>query len=483
MSVDTARYLDMERSFYFDLVTRSNFENEAFTQADSAEFVVGSYAQHESFDYERWLLGGVQVAADALALEYGCGPGRMLLRLAPRFRRVDGVDISEPVLAVARRRCAGLPAPPQLFLTDGQNVPGELDGVYDVAYSVICLQHICVHAIRHRIFEGLFRALRPGGLLTFQMGYGPGHAGMVDYFANFVDASGTNGAADVGVLHPAELAHDLADVGFRTTAYALTPCGPGDTHGAWIFARAIKPGPAIAAIEVTPEAWDAWGFVPMRRDEMAAARARYLHQTQGMLARLRDLEGEVARLKANVADADQRVRQESAQFAEQRGSLERERDRLEDALTMAQIDREHWRKRAAAAVQDQDGLARRVDVDERQLRRLQVADRRRVGTIISELARSAAADNLRVGVLGAGAHSEWLLRHTPLESIAQLFFFDNDPSRAGGSIRSYPVRPSAEIPGSRLDAIVVSSLAFQDEMVTFLESQPIQGARIVTCYP
>ena len=163
--------------------------------------------------------------------------------------------------------------------------------------------------------------------------------------------------------------------------------------------------------------------------------------------------------------------------------LERERDRLDDALTMAQTDREHWRKRAAAAVQEQDGLARRVDVDERQLLRLKVADRRRVGTIIGELARSAAADNLRVGVLGAGAHSEWLLRHTPLESIAQLFFFDSDPSRAGGSIRSHPVRSSAEILSSRLDAIVVSSLAFQDEMVTFLESQPIQGARIITCYP
>ena len=211
MSVDVTRYLEMERAFYADLVARSNFETEAFTRTDDNELVVGSYVHHEGMDYERWLLSGISIRPGALALEYGCGPGRMLLRLAPRFARIDGVDLSQEVLDVARRRCARLTSTPRLLLTDGQSVPDATHGCYDVAYSVICLQHICVHSVRVRILEGLFRALKPGGLLTFQMGYGPGHARMVDYFDDYVDAPGTNGVADVAVsIQERSLAISLA---------------------------------------------------------------------------------------------------------------------------------------------------------------------------------------------------------------------------------------------------------------------------------
>src|SRR5262245_55621183 len=102
MSVDVTRYLEMERSVYADLVARSNFATESFTRVDDAEHVVGSYAQHEMFDYERWLLSGIHPLPGAVALEYGCGPGRMLLRFASQFHRVDGLDISTDVLDVAR---------------------------------------------------------------------------------------------------------------------------------------------------------------------------------------------------------------------------------------------------------------------------------------------------------------------------------------------------------------------------------------------
>ena len=123
MSVDVTRYLEMERAFYADLVARSNFDTEAFTRTDTSELVVGSYVHHEAVDYERWLLAGVSTRPGALALEYGCGPGRMMLRLAPRFARVDGIDMSQEVLDVAKRRCASLTSAPRLLLTDGKTVP------------------------------------------------------------------------------------------------------------------------------------------------------------------------------------------------------------------------------------------------------------------------------------------------------------------------------------------------------------------------
>jgi SAM-dependent methyltransferase len=432
-------------------------------------------------DYERWLLDGVGIRRGAIALEYGCGPGRMILRLAPRFERIDGVDISREVLDVAERRCASLAAPPRLFVTDGQNIPGETAGLYDVAYSVICLQHVCVYSVRLQILEGLFRALKPGGLLTFQMGYGPGHARMVDYFEDFVDAPGTNGVADVGVLHPGELAGDLERVGFVQAAYALTPTGPGDTHGAWIFVRALKPGRATAALTADPEGWQAYGFVPLVHDELSMSRARERHLEQGVLARCRDDEHEAAALRTSINEqtTDWMVRLEERDRTIARG--ERERLQLEDSLAMARVDRDEWRHRAADAARERDQLRRQADVQGRQLARLRVADRRRIKAILDDLVQQSR--DWRVGVLGAGEHTEWLLQETTLGTLSNLFFFDSDPSRGGSTVAGRTVLPAREIPAMRLNAIVVSSLAFHEEMVSFLEALPNSDFRIVRCYP
>jgi SAM-dependent methyltransferase len=488
VSVDVSRYLEMERAFYADLVARSNFETEAFTRTDTGELVVGSYVQHEGLDYERWLLEGVVVERGALALDYGCGPGRMLLRLAPRFSRADGVDISREVLDVAARRCAGLPSRPRLFLTDGQSVPDAAAGTYDVAYSVICLQHICVHTVRFRILEGLFRALKPGGLLTFQMGYGPGHARMVDYFEDYVDAPGTNGAADVGVLHPGEIAADLARIGFASAAYALTPAGPGDTHGAWIYVRALKPGPSTAALRTAPDDWPASGFVPLVADEAATSRARERQLHYGVVARCRDAERALAAQQSAAASAEAQARARGAQYEEALA----ERDRaiagaerrgadLEDSLVMARADRDSWRERAAQAARERDQFRRQADVQSRQLVRLRVADRRRIKAVIDDLVRTGS--DWRVGVLGAGEHTEWLLQETALGELKNLFFFDSDPARAGQTIAGHTILPAREIPAAHLQAVVPSSLAFHEEMVGFLEALPLPELRVVRCYP
>jgi SAM-dependent methyltransferase len=305
MSVDTARYLDMERAAYARLVRRSHFQDESFTSADRGEFVVGSYAQQERFDYERWLLGGLTIGLDARALEYGCGPGRMMLRLAPRFARVDGIDISPEVVEVARRRCEHLPGPPRLMVTDGESVPVDAAS-YELAYSVICLQHICVYAVRRRIFEGLFRALVPGGVLTFQMGYGPGHLARVGYFADYVEAHGTNGAVDVTVLHPTELAIDLCDIGFVSPSFALTPTGPGDTHAAWIFFRVVKPGTS-AAIAGSERDWREAGFQGARLDAEELERARRRQNSRGLMKRSRDEAATIEALRRRIAELEQRL--------------------------------------------------------------------------------------------------------------------------------------------------------------------------------
>lgn len=297
--VDVGLYLEMARAHYASLVKRSNYSSEAFTVSNGQELVVGWYAEHEAYDYERWLFEGIEINTAAVALDFGCGPGRMIRRLTRRFSRVDGIDISPEVLDVARGRCAHLVAPPRLFVTDGQSVPDELADTYDVAFSVICLQHICVYSIRRRIFEGLYRALKPGGLLSFQMGYGPGHRAMIDYFGEYVAAEGTNGSADVTILHPSELATDLADVGFTSAEFTLRPTGPGDTHGAWIFVRTLKPG-LSDLVSMSPRDNAAAGFGPLVRDAGAAERARRTYTEHGLPRRRRHLEQQIATLREDA---------------------------------------------------------------------------------------------------------------------------------------------------------------------------------------
>ena len=108
----------MQRACYADMVARSHFDTEAFTAVDDAEYVVGFYAQHEAFDYERWLFGGLEIDRDATALSMDaslaacCSAGAAL---SPRRRR-----------RYRRNRGGGPPdGPPRrtsrVFVTDGRS--------------------------------------------------------------------------------------------------------------------------------------------------------------------------------------------------------------------------------------------------------------------------------------------------------------------------------------------------------------------------
>jgi len=203
-----------------------------------------------------------------------------------------------------------------------------------------------------------------------------------------------------------------------------------------------------------------------------------------VLERCHDAEQEIRSLRAAVAAHEQHERDRIAELEASRAEqarLERERADLEDSLAMARADRDSWRERAADAARERDQLRRQADVQGRQLLRLRVADRRRIRAVIDDLVRSAR--EWRVGVLGAGEHTEWLLQETSLGSLENLVFFDSDPSRTGAVIAGKTILPARDIPTLQLDAIVPSSLAFHEEMVGFLEALPVSGMRIVRCYP
>ena len=266
------------------------------------------------------------------------------------------------------------------------------------------------------------------------MGYGPGHARMVDYFDDYVDAPGTNGVADVGVLHPGEIAGDLARIGFTHAAYALTPTGPGDTHGAWIFVRAMKPGPDTALIE--------------RREWLGRVRPSPDRHGSGAPASLRWISRDRDAAQAAVTFA-RGLSRDVRDLPRSLGEMTRDRSNAN-----ARTSRIRWRWHEPIATAganaprtrpaERDQLRRQADVQGRQLVRLRVADRRRMKAVIDDAVEPAA--DWRVGVLGTGEHTEWLLQDTSLGDLAApvLFRQRSIPCRSHhrGSIDSARARHS-----------------------------------------
>lgn len=448
----TARYLSMQRAAYAHLAAQSTYGSDTVIASDD-EFVVGSYEAHEQFAYDRWLIGGVRLTEGCVAIEYGCGPGRMLLRLAPSFHRVDGVDISPELLEVAGRRTAHLAVPPRLYQTDGQSLPATLVASHDVAVSVICLQHICVRSVRLAILTDLYRALKPGGLLTFQMGYGPGHQSAAHYDDNFTDATGTNGRMDVRVLHPSDVCTDLRQMGFTDITYALVPTGPGDTHGAWIFFRAWRAG-ACALVE-RDVSWPGAGFVSWDDVPGATLLAREQHLQHGVTAVAERLDAEAERWRTAAA------------------TLERELEA-------------HRAAEAVAAAALATTTARHADECQRhreQVARLRAVDAPRISALIAQTLARASEGALRVAVFGAGEHTTWLAETTPLRDGTLMAVYDSNPTRRGQRVLGCTVQPIAQIADHPPDVLIVSSLAFQEEMVAHVTSFGLPHVDIVRCYP
>ena len=122
-----------------------------------SESIVGFYDWHEEFPYETQLLyqyGDLRKPVfedfhDKIALDFACGPGRMIPRMSKLFQRVDGADISERLINEARRKNPGS----NFFCTNGDDLGNTPKSNYDFVYSTIALQHIAVREIRLNILQ------------------------------------------------------------------------------------------------------------------------------------------------------------------------------------------------------------------------------------------------------------------------------------------------------------------------------------------
>ncbi|HKG93096.1 MAG TPA: class I SAM-dependent methyltransferase [Gemmatimonadaceae bacterium] len=103
---------------------------------------------------------------DRAVLQIGCGIGRMEAALAGRVGEAHGVDVSERMVAAARRRTASLPNV-TITKTSGQDLSIYGDRRFDMVYAVDTFPYLLQagRPLVERHFAEVHRVLRPGGEL------------------------------------------------------------------------------------------------------------------------------------------------------------------------------------------------------------------------------------------------------------------------------------------------------------------------------
>jgi ubiquinone/menaquinone biosynthesis C-methylase UbiE len=232
------RYSAMQYNMYINLANRWSIDNR--------DPVVGTFDAHNDWkDYDDYLFRDLPTdTTNLVALDFGCGPARNLVKYGNKFQIYDGVDICEVNLENGKKWILHNDmdlSKHRLYKCNGTDLSSIGTDTYDIITSTIALQHICVHEIRFNYFKEFFRILKSGGMITLQMGYGYKYYGEnVGYYENKYDATATNGLCDTRVDDPTQLEDDLKKVGFTDFKYYIRPVGPGDCHANWIFFSARK---------------------------------------------------------------------------------------------------------------------------------------------------------------------------------------------------------------------------------------------------
>lgn len=208
------------------------------------ECVVGTYELQEQFPYDANILKTFDKdTKDSVILEYGCGPGRNLKRLASRFKTVIGVDIGKGNLENARKLLTLNNLNNfELYHTTGDNIPLE-DNYVDIVFAVICFQHICSYTIRSMILDDMVKVLKPGGTLVIQMGFNKDWKpdNYVDYYTDkLLGVKDTNGFCDACVENENQIMEDFTKRGLLSVTTWLTNGVNDPNHPQWIWCSGKK---------------------------------------------------------------------------------------------------------------------------------------------------------------------------------------------------------------------------------------------------
>ncbi len=109
-------------------------------------------------------------------IELGCGTGYHAARLAEQGYRVHGVDMSDEMLAAAKKRVAALPksVASRMSFSAGDIREARVKEKFDVALSLFhVISYQTTNDDVRRAFDTARAHLRKGGALIFDVWYGP----------------------------------------------------------------------------------------------------------------------------------------------------------------------------------------------------------------------------------------------------------------------------------------------------------------------
>jgi tRNA (cmo5U34)-methyltransferase len=111
-----------------------------------------------------WAHGRVPVALDVLDLGAGTGLFSAMVMARLPQARIHLIDVSDAMLAEARRRFAGVAAS-NVSLEVRDYSEGSLGGPWDLVMSALSIHHL-EDGAKRSLFKRAFEALRPGGLFV-----------------------------------------------------------------------------------------------------------------------------------------------------------------------------------------------------------------------------------------------------------------------------------------------------------------------------
>jgi SAM-dependent methyltransferase len=141
-------------------------------------------ARHGRWDVDEFFATGVDMVATMLthaggygrperhdvALDFGCGLGRLTRALAPHFTRTLGLDVASTMIDEARRLDAGPDrSGAEFVLHDRDDMSRYETGSIDFVSCLLVLQHLPSRDAIERYLREFVRVLAPGGVAVVQL--------------------------------------------------------------------------------------------------------------------------------------------------------------------------------------------------------------------------------------------------------------------------------------------------------------------------
>jgi SAM-dependent methyltransferase len=104
---------------------------------------------------------------DKIALDIGCGIGRLTELFAADFKEVYGTDISEEMIKQGKERLYNFKNV-HLYATDGLNYPFE-DNFFDLIFSFVVFHHMPNKEVIERNFKEVYRTLKNNVVAKIQI--------------------------------------------------------------------------------------------------------------------------------------------------------------------------------------------------------------------------------------------------------------------------------------------------------------------------